>query len=370
MQFISKSVINKSSVSNSKFAKRLFVYGLSISIFTLLITTSFTPKTANAGFFSLISNIGGDSVSAKSIDNTNKTNSQNMPILEAAVSSDPNPTKSNGSGILAYGNALSAEIGPQGTVSDVENKVSGEISIYTVREGDTLLKVAQMFDVSINTIVWANELTRNSVLKEGQTLVILPISGIKYTVKKGDTIKGIVYQYKANLEEVLQYNDLTISSTLTPGSTIIIPDAEPTISAVPKIAQKRTISKSNVAHDTNGPFYPGYFIRPVDVGLKSQGLHGYNAVDLAAPVGTPIHASAAGTVIASISNGGWNGGYGNFVIISHDNGSQTLYAHTLKNYVSVGEKVTQGEMIAKIGMTGKTTGPHVHFEIRGAKNPF
>jgi murein DD-endopeptidase MepM/ murein hydrolase activator NlpD len=91
---------------------------------------------------------------------------------------------------------------------------------------------------------------------------------------------------------------------------------------------------------------------------------------LAAPVGTLIKASAAGKVISSINNGGWNGGYGNYVIIAHDNGSQTLYAHNQKNFVTVGERVEQGEIIAKIGMTGKTTGPHVHFEIRGAKNPF
>jgi murein DD-endopeptidase MepM/ murein hydrolase activator NlpD len=75
-------------------------------------------------------------------------------------------------------------------------------------------------------------------------------------------------------------------------------------------------------------------------------------------------------VIASLTNGGWNGGYGNYVIISHANGTQTLYAHTQKNYVKVGDRVEQGQLIAKIGLTGKTTGPHVHFEIRGARNPF
>jgi murein DD-endopeptidase MepM/ murein hydrolase activator NlpD len=86
-------------------------------------------------------------------------------------------------------------------------------------------------------------------------------------------------------------------------------------------------------------------------------------------LGTPIRASAAGTVIVS-KTGGWHGGYGNYVIISHSNGTQTLYAHTQKNFVSVGDSVEQGQLIARVGNTGNSTGPHVHFEIRGAKNPF
>ena len=242
--------------------------------------------------------------------------------------------------------------------------VVGTRDVFTSDYDDT-----DMFDVSENTIMWANELGKNSVLKEGDMLVILPISGIRYTVKNGDTLKGIVLKYKSNLEEVLQYNDLTLSSTLVIGDTIVIPDAEPTNLFLPKIAQTRKIV-TNKAHDTNGTYYPGFYIRPISGGVKSQNLHGYNAIDLAAPVGTVIRASASGKVISSISNGNWNGGYGNYVIISHSNGSQTLYAHNQKNFVRIGDYVEQGEMIAKIGMTGKTTGPHVHFEIRGAKNAF
>ncbi len=347
------------------FAKKAIALSI-VSVF--IFSYGFYPKSANAGLFSIFGDMGSDKASAKSNETTSDVNSQNMLLLEAAVNSDPTPFKNDEGNILAYNNAISAEIGPQGTVSDVESRVSGEISLYTVRSGDTLSQIAQMFDVSVNTIIWANELGKNPSIKEGQNLVILPISGVKYTVKKGDTIKGIVLRYKSNLEEVLDYNDLTISSTLSVGSVIIIPDAEPTAVAVSKIAQSR--GTTNKAHDTDGPFYPGYYVRPVSGAIKSQGLHGYNGIDFAAPVGSIIRASADGVVISSISNGGWNGGYGNYVVISHDNGSQTLYAHTQKNFVKVGDTVEQGEMIAKVGMTGKTTGPHVHFEIRGAKNPF
>jgi murein DD-endopeptidase MepM/ murein hydrolase activator NlpD len=103
--------------------------------------------------------------------------------------------------------------------------------------------------------------------------------------------------------------------------------------------------------------------------VKTQGLHGYNGVDLAGPVGTPIYAAAAGTVLVSASSG-WNGGYGNLVIISHDNGTQTVYGHLSKTLVKVGQHVEQSQKIALMGATGKATGSHLHFEIRGAKNPF
>lgn len=361
MQFISQK---KHKFHNIPYVS---LKGLSVAFLTLSVCT-FYPKTASAGFFSFFEDISVDMVSAKTVESVPVQNAQNMALLQASVNLDPNANISFIEAPISSGNALVAEIGPAGTAIDVENQISTQISIYTVRSGDSLSGIAKMFGVSINTIIWTNELGKNPVIKEGQNLVILPISGIKYTVKKGDTIKGVVSRYKADLEEVLQYNDLTLSSTLSVGDVLIIPDAEPTIIDTPKILAKKT--NQNPVHDSNGPFYPGYYIRPIDGGTRSQGLHGYNAVDLAAPIGTAIHAAADGTVIVSLSNGGWNGGYGNYVIISHANGSFTLYAHTQKNFVKVGDRVEQGQLIAKVGNTGKSTGPHVHFEIRGARNPF
>jgi murein DD-endopeptidase MepM/ murein hydrolase activator NlpD len=97
-------------------------------------------------------------------------------------------------------------------------------------------------------------------------------------------------------------------------------------------------------------------------------MHGYNAVDLGAPVGTPITAAASGKVITS-KQGGWNGGYGNMVVISHDNGTQTLYSHLSSNVVYSGQWVSAGEVIGYVGSTGHSTGPHLHFEVRGDTNP-
>lgn len=329
----------------------------------LVIFPVFYPNIAQADFFSFMSGLAGNKVSAKAADAEYAPNSQNMALLKAVVNVNPSPSVSDIRPILASNNALMAEIGPAGTASDVDNLSNNEISLYVVRSGDTISEIAGMFDVSVNTIIWANDLGKNPSLKEGQTLVILPITGIQHIVKKGETIKGIVAQHKADLDEVLQYNDISLNSSLVVGSTIIIPDAEPAAATVTTTVKTTTASSKL-------PAYPGYYMRPISIGRESQGIHGHNAVDLAAPVGTPIVASAAGTVIASKTDGGWNGGYGNYVIISHSNGTQTLYAHTSANLVSVGDVVSKGQTIAKIGMTGKTTGPHVHFEIRGAVNPF
>jgi murein DD-endopeptidase MepM/ murein hydrolase activator NlpD len=336
----------------------------SIVFCTTIITISIFSETAHASLFSFISNIFDSSTASANIKNESRfsINSQTMAILQPAVNIDPNPNKASGIAPVEH-NTLVSDLA-MGSFDDASDVVNTQISQYTVRTGDTLSEIAQMFNVSVNTIMWANEISKAKGIQPGQSLIILPVTGITYTIKKGDTIKGIVSSYKADLNEVLDYNGMSVNTKLVAGQTIIIPDAEIQTSVATKI-----VYGTNTAHDTNGPSYAGYYIRPIDGGRKSQGLHGYNGVDLAAPIGTPIYASAAGKVIASMS-GGYNGGYGNYIIISHGNGTQTLYSHNSKNVVSVGQYVEQGQKIGEIGSTGKSTGPHVHFEIRGAKNPF
>ena len=237
---------------------------------------------------------------------------------------------------------------------------SDQISIYVVREGDTLSQIAEMFDVNINTIKWSNDLSSNT-LKTGQTLIILPISGVKHTIVKGDTLSSLAKKYKGDIDEIIAYNNLKEGEALVAGEVIIIPDGEAVI---------KTSSGTYTNSSGSGlKEYSGYYMRPIAGGKRTQGIHGYNAVDLAAPIGTPIFAAADGEVIISKS-GGWNGGYGNYIVIRHPNGTQTLYSHNSENNVSVGDTVKQGDVIGAIGSTGKSTGPHLHFEIRGAKNPF
>jgi murein DD-endopeptidase MepM/ murein hydrolase activator NlpD len=192
-------------------------------------------------------------------------------------------------------------------------------------------------------------------------LVLLPISGVQYAVKKGDTLKSIASKYKADAQEILQFNDLKAGEPLAIGSTLIIPDGEV---AMPKVS-----TPTERLRGAGGPNYVGYYAKPLASYVRSQGLHGYNGIDMADPVGTPIMAAAAGEVIVS-KNSGWNGGYGEYVVISHGNGTQTLYAHMSENIAYPGMSVFQGQVIGYVGSTGKSTGPHLHFEVRGAKNPF
>jgi murein DD-endopeptidase MepM/ murein hydrolase activator NlpD len=169
----------------------------------------------------------------------------------------------------------------------------------------------------------------------------------------------------------MEYNGLSTDASIAIGDTIMIPDGE--LGGSSGSASHTPTNFSNgtspLIPGSSGPAIPGYFACPVHGSWLSQGLHGHNAVDLALGVGNPIYAAADGTVIIG-RTGGWNGGYGTYVVISHPNGTETLYAHARKLFVTAGEKVTQGEKIAEIGVTGETTGPHLHFEVRGAANPF
>ncbi len=342
------------------------------------------PFQVHAGLVSFVSNLFNNPTAEA--ETTPVDNSQNMSLLHAAVNSDPNPAKGPSDITIVADSALLPESGPSGTMADVQDEpVNTQISVYVVRDGDSLGKIAKLFGVTTNTILWANDLPAGSSIKPGQTLVILPVSGIKYTVKKGDTAQSLAKKYKADATEIIDYNGLAADGTLVSGDEIIIPDGEPTPPAQsydqspssPSGQNSNYPERSMIAnrrinprlHGADGPSYPGYYMRPIVGGRKTQGLHGYNGVDLADPIGTPIHAAAAGVVIVS-KTGGWNSGYGNYVVISHPNGTQTLYGHTMENLVSVGDVVTQGQEIARIGLTGNTTGPHVHFEVRGAQNPF
>ena len=162
----------------------------------------------------------------------------------------------------------------------------------------------------------------------------------------------------------MSFNDLNGGSKLEVGSTLIIPNGEAmvVVQALAKVAPKAT---AKVA----APSYAGYYMRPITGGVRTQGIHGYNAVDLASSCGTPVYASASGNVLIA-KTGGWNSGYGNYIVISHPNGTQTLYAHFTSLVVAPGWAVTKGNLIGYMGTTGLSTGCHVHFEIRGAKNPF
>jgi len=320
-------------------------------------------------------------------------NSQTIDLPQGCSNPDPKACSAPSIQLADDDDALLANTAPSGSqaFTDINSSDTGQISVYIVRKGDTLASIAKMFGVTTNTIIWANDIT-NGKVSVGDQLVILPISGISHTVVKGDTLQSIAKKYGADVSDILSYNGLTQDSTLSLGEVIIVPGGDlDTAPPQSSSTSSRSSSSSSGSSTTNScglkvstyekllvnpckyPSYPDYYTNPLaNGGTKTQVLHGYNAVDLADPVGTSIHAAADGKVIVAKNNSAWNGGYGNYVVISHANGTQTLYAHmrNLATGISVGTTVTQGETIGYIGMTGETTGPHVHFEVRGARNPF
>ncbi len=340
-----------------------------------LISSAFliiTLPTAYVGAFPFISFSILNSISPSQIASEKASfidNSQNITVLEPATHIDPNPAKGGGDINVVEGKALFAENSLSGIAVDINKpENNGRISVYEVRPGDSLSQIADMFDVSVNTIRWANDFSGD--IQPGQSLIILPISGVKHIVKNGGTIKDIAEIYGADAREITLFNGLAEDAKLKAGDEIIVPHAElkhEDSESKPK-GKGKTFAKTGSATNKTTAAASGYFGNPVPGAIMTQGIHGYNGIDLGAPLGTPIYAAAAGTVITS-KEGGWNGGYGSMIIISHDNGTQTLYSHQSQNTVSAGQKVKKGDLIGYIGSTGKSTGNHLHFEVRGAKNP-
>ncbi|MBI5470433.1 M23 family metallopeptidase [Candidatus Kaiserbacteria bacterium] len=330
---------------------------------------SFMPAAAHAGVLADILASFTNTASAAETPAAS-SNVQTMTLLRPAMNFDPSAARGGGDVTIVDSTALMPSEGPSGTLADISKPKNGTISTYVVREGDTLSGIAKLFKVSPSTILWANDLSSTSKLQIGQKLTILPVTGVKYTVKHGDTLASIAKKFGGSTEEIARYNG-TDSDSLSVGDEIIIPDGE--LAATPTKKSVSTKIGAEPAHNvgpTGNSVQIGYYIAPLAHYVETQGIHGYNAVDLGASSGTPIYASAAGMVIIA-REGGWNGGYGSYVVISHDNGSQTLYSHMSSVAAFDGEAVTQGQVIGYVGATGKATGPHLHFEIRnGIRNPF
>jgi len=225
---------------------------------------------------------------------------------------------------------------------------------YIVQEEDSLSSIAEKFGISLNTILWANNLTEKSKLKLGQRLLILPISGVIHIVQAGETISQIAEKYKSGSEKIIEFNELSDDGKIFKGDVLIIPDGiMPPKSTY--FAEVTTLSGS-------------YFSFPTQ-GIITQGLHWYNAIDIANKCDTtPIVAAASGNVVEV----GYKRAEGNFIKIEHSNGIYTVYCHLSKISVSSEENVGKGQLIGMMGNTGRTHGPtgcHLHFTVIGATNP-
>lgn len=343
----------QTSTAHSKRITWLLTEGLLATIAIVI------PLSAHAGILSHFFHTEEELPKAQ-IELVSQT-ATDVPLLTALQ--NPNPMGARGGAdVLVEDNAL-ISTGPVGADVIAEQKsYSGEIRVYTVREGDSLSQVAEMFGVTTNTIMWANDLNRANEIQPGDSLVILPVAGVRHVVKSGDTLSTIAKKYDAESEEILAFNQMFEADQLEMGTTLIIPGGA--IQAPIRTgARAQPVSVSGAMAASTG------FSHPAPGAIKTQGIHGYNAVDLAAGPGTPIRAAAAGEVIVS-KYSGWNGGYGQYIVIRHASGAQTLYAHLSSNAVGVGNYVSQSEVIGGMGNTGRSTGNHLHFEVRGGRNPF
>lgn len=338
------------------------VFGFFTFFAAILLPFSF----ANAGILSFMSDIFSDLHFSSELL-TPPANSQTMPLLEAVRNSDPSPDTEGRDVTIVNGSAILVASTPDEFSGNTPIPASDQISVYVVRKGDTLSAIAKMFGVSANTIRWANDISRGGGVGVGQKLVILPISGVQYTIKKGDTMAKIATSYKTDADELRSFNGAEEDEKLAVGDMIIIPNGVEL--EAPPITTKKGI-RSFISDISSFTATDGYFVRPT-AGRKTQGLHGNCrcGVDFHAGNGTVIVASAAGTVVVS-RDSGWNGGYGQYIVIKHENGTQTLYAHLSGNVATEGQNVYQGQIIAYSGATGKSFGPHLHFEVRGGRNPF
>lgn len=250
---------------------------------------------------------------------------------------------------------------------EVKQFRGGEIINHVVSEGETLSSIAERYGLDVTTVIWENDLTENATLKPGTELKILPLDGIRHKVSRGETIYTIGKKYgldNSQVQVIVDYpfneflNDETFE--LATGQYVVVPDGVPPSKPAPKTtAVRRTVVQTP---DAGAVAATGSFVWPAS-GRITQGYRFYHkAWDIANRAGGPILAADSGTVVGA----GWldGYGYGNRIMIDHGNGFVTLYAHLSVIQVSSGQRVNRGDVIGQMGSTGRSTGTHLHFEVR------
>jgi len=238
-----------------------------------------------------------------------------------------------------------------------------QVITYTVQPNDNVWAIAQGFGLKAETVLWANPKVESSpdMLSVGQVLVIPPVDGVYYTVQKGDTVEKLAKTYETTVEKIVssELNALEEPYTLTPGQQIMLPDGRKKVIVAAASSGYYPMTKVGKA-PAGAPTGSGKFAWPTQGYLSQRYWSGHQAIDIANRIGVPILAADTGYVVQA-GRDTW--GYGNQVLIDHGNGYLTRYAHLDKIHVKAGDSVTKQQQIGTMGNTGRSTGPHLHFEV-------
>ncbi|MDR2178000.1 MAG: M23 family metallopeptidase [Treponema sp.] len=220
---------------------------------------------------------------------------------------------------------------------------------YKIKKGDTLSEIAKAQGLDMGTLIASNGITNARRLREGEVLRIPNMDGIPYTVKAGDSLSGISTASSVPLQVILDVNDLE-SDVINAGMNLFLPGAR-----MPQEDIRLALGEAFV-YPVRGVLSSPYGWR-VDPIANVERFH--SAIDLAAPLGTPVKAAMDGKV----SRIAVNSVYGNYIIITHPGAYQTMYAHLSAVSVKQGASVTRNSKIGEVGSTGYSTGPHLHFAV-------
>ena len=237
-----------------------------------------------------------------------------------------------------------------------------DVREYVVLNGDSISRIASQFGVSVQTVLYENGLTETDYIKPGQTLSILPTTGIKHTVKDGETLGAIANKYEVGLEAILEFNEIEVPDDILAGEVIIIPEGKIEVSQT-AIASYNRVEIETASAPEDFAAATGNLIWPLPTRQVTQYYSSrHRALDISNSQRPQFWSSQDGIVELS----GWQGGYGNTIIVNHGNGLKTRYAHASELYVSAGDAVTKGQVIGRVGNTGRTyglTGNHLHYEV-------
>lgn len=279
-------------------------------------------------------------------------------VLDETVRAKTEKTEIAASGsVLGFSTVSLAET----VATQISSKPRAEIIQYDIRPGDTVTSIAKKFGISDDTIYWENNITPKTILKSGEKLKILPVAGVNHIVSRGETVESIAKKYQISAQAIVDWpfnafvNDEIFS--LAVGQPLIIPDGvKPDETAV---SPRQYLARQTP--DAGSAAGSGQWVWPA-AGRLTQFFAWYHpALDIANKAAPRVVAADSGRVAAVVSQ---RYGYGNHIIIDHGNGFQTLYAHLSNFSVSEGQTVKQGNAIGRMGSTGRSTGNHLHFEIR------